>query len=268
MNWKKAKDILRTLVAEPRFGLVSDLDGTLAPITTRPQDAHATARSRELLAELSQALPLVAVISGRSAADLAQRVGVPGVIYVGNHGLDRLVRDDLVVAPEALAYRPALEAALERIRGFVEQGVILEDKGATLTVHYRRHVRPEDFAEWARPRFAQVVAEQGLRLSEGRMVFEIKPPIELDKGSSLRDLIEEAGLRSALFLGDDVTDMAALKMARRLREGGECAAWGVAVQSEEASEEVAATADFTSSGVEDVESLLAWLLRVRRASST
>lgn len=268
MNWKNAKDTLETLAAEPQFGLVSDLDGTLAPIVTRPEDAQLTERNRALLKELGQALPLVAVVSGRSAADVGQRVGIPGLVYVGNHGMDWLADGALQVAPEAAAYRPALEAALKQLENLAEPGIGLEDKGATLTANYRRHAQPAAFAERARPRYSQVAAEHGLRLSEGRMVFEIKPPIEVDKGSTLQSLVGARGLRAALFLGDDITDIAAFRTARQLREAGDCAAWGVAVQSEEAPEEVAATADFTSSGVEDVEALLTWLLGIRRASST
>ena len=268
MNWQAAKDVLGALAAEPRFGLISDMDGTLAPIILHPEDSRPTERNRQLLAELSKLLPLVAVVSGRGAADLAQRVDIPGLVYVGNHGFDRMVGEELQVAPGALAFRPALEVALAGIRGFLEDGAVLEDKGATLTVHYRRHQQPEEFAARARPGFQHLAAELDLKLSEGRMVFELKPPVELDKGTALQDLIEEAQLDAALFLGDDVPDMPALVMARQLREAGKCSAWGVAVQSEEAPEEVAATADFTSSGVEDVEALLAWLLSMRKASST
>lgn len=268
MNWKKAKHSLETLAAEQQFGLVCDLDGTLAPIVTRPEDAQLTEGNRALLAELSQALPLVAVVSGRAATDVGQRVGLPGLVYIGNHGMDWLSADGLQVAPEAAVYRPALEAALGELEQMAEPGIGLEDKGATLTVNYRRHVQPAAYAERARPRFNRLAVEHGLHLSEGRMVFEFRPPIELDKGSTLRSLVEGHGLQAALFIGDDITDIAAFHMARQLRKTGDCVVWGVAVQSEEAPEEVAETADFTASGVEDVEALLGWLLSARRASST
>ena len=90
----------------------------------------------------------------------------------------------------------------------------------------------------------------------------------MDKGIAFRRLVEEQKLDAALFLGDDVSDLNALRMARRLREENICDAWGIGVQSDDAPEDLAATADFLAEGVLDVEELLAWLLTARRASST
>src|SRR3989304_7587699 len=89
--WQQVKELLARLVANPRFGLFSDLDGTLSPIAPTPQAAQITPRNRELLAELSKQLHIVALISGRRAASLQARVGLPGIIYIGNHGFERWV---------------------------------------------------------------------------------------------------------------------------------------------------------------------------------
>ncbi|HQE17905.1 MAG TPA: trehalose-phosphatase, partial [Aggregatilineales bacterium] len=86
MLWQDATDILRSLVQTPQFGLITDVDGTISPIVPDPDEARVTAQNRRLLEELGKLLPLVAVISGRAAADVQARVGLPHVLYVGNHG--------------------------------------------------------------------------------------------------------------------------------------------------------------------------------------
>lgn len=268
MNWVEKQAVLERLAAVETFGLVCDLDGTLAPIVERPEDAAITPRNRGLLAELAKQLPLIALVSGRAAADLQARVGLEGLVYVGNHGLERWEGGQVALMPEAAKYRGALEAATAAIQPLLEEGNQLEDKGATVSLHYRRHALPEDYAKRIRDDLARIVQTHGLTLSTGRMVFEIKPPLEVNKGTALGDLIQDYMLEAALFIGDDITDLAAIKAAQQLRQGGECDAWGVAVQSVGAPEEVLATADFSASSVDDVEALLAWLSKARKASST
>lgn len=267
-RWEHRKDALAILARWDDFGLVCDMDGTLAPIVERPEDAAITPRNRELLTALVQELPLVAVVSGRGAAALQDFVDIPGVVYTGNHGLERWVDGDVRPAPGVAEHRPHLQQALEVLQELVEEGIEVEDKGATLTLHYRRHADPDDYARRLAPTFAEIANRYGLSLGGGRRVFEFRPPLAIDKGSALRDLIAEHSLGAALFIGDDITDIAALEMARDLREAGECAAWGAAVQSEGAPAEVAAAADFLVSEVSGVEDLLAWLLSARKASST
>ena len=267
-HWEDYKKELGTLARRDDFGLVCDIDGTLAPIVERPEEAAITARNRELLNALVQELPLVAVVSGRGAAALQDFVGIPGVVYAGNHGLDRWIDGKVRAAPGVAEHRPQLQQALDVLQALVEEGIEIEDKGATLTLHYRRHADPDGFAQRLAPTFAEIADRYGLTLGGGRRVFEFRPPLAVDKGTALRDLIAEHSLGAALFIGDDITDIAALEMARNLREAGECAAWGAAVQSEGAPAEVAATADFSVSEVSGVEDLLDWLLKAASASST
>ncbi len=267
-SWEVQKSELAALSRRDDFGLVCDMDGTLAPIVERPVEAAITPRNRELLNALVQELPLVAVVSGRGAAALQDFVGIPGVVYAGNHGLERWLDGEVRPAPGVAEHRPHLQQALDVLQELVEEGIELEDKGATLSLHYRRHADPDDFAQRLAPTFAEIADRYGLTLGGGRRVFEFRPPLAVDKGTALRDLIAEHDLGAALFIGDDITDIAALEMARSLREAGACAAWGAAVQSAGAPAEVAATADFSVSEVAGVEDLLAWLLSARKASST
>ncbi|MEX2161742.1 MAG: trehalose-phosphatase [Anaerolineales bacterium] len=266
--WQEASDLLTLLAAKPRFGFVSDLDGTLAPIAPTPDAAHISARARQLLAALRAELPLVALVSGRRAESLAAKVDLPGIVYVGNHGLERWADGKTTVLPQALPYLPHLQAVRAELRALEEDGVFVEDKEATLSFHYRQAANPEAFAERKRAHIANLVKAHGLVLFEGKRVFEVRPPIEMDKGIAFQQLVAEHRLEAALFVGDDISDLNALAMARRLREESVCDAWGVGVQSPDAPPGLAGTADFLAAGVPDVEELLSRLLSARKASST
>ncbi len=250
------------------MGLVTDFDGTVSPIVRDPDGARATARSRELLRALSAALPLVAVVSGRSAADIQQRVGLPGLVYVGNHGLERWVDGQVEVHPEAAGYRPALEAAIHELEPLKPPGMIIEDKGVTLSIHYRQTDDPDAVGAAYRPRVRDIATRHGLTFFEGRRIFELRPPVAVDKGSAFRRLVAEHGLGSALYIGDDLTDVDAFHAAHDLRRSGACYALAAGVELSGAPDAVRETADVLVSGVPGVESLLSWLLDARSASST
>lgn len=267
-TWQDSKEFLASLVSKLRFGLFSDLDGTLSPIAPTPEAAQITTRNRELLTELQKELPLVALISGRRADSLQARVGLPGLVYIGNHGLEQWIDGEVKVTPEAQSFLPALQATKIELQKIEEPGVYVEDKGPTLSLHYRQAADPIAFTKNKAAMISDAIRKHGLRLFPGKMVFEVRPPIDMDKGNAFELLVREHSLESALFLGDDVSDLNALKAARKMRANGACDAWGVAVQSEEAPEDLAATADFLVAGVKDVEALLAWVLKARRASST
>lgn len=266
-HWQQGITELRGAIGKPRFGLFSDLDGTLSPIVQRPEDAQITLRNKDLLAVLSKEVTLVALISGRRATSLQSRVGLPGIIYIGNHGFEHW-DGKVEVMPEVEEYLPALQKAKLELKELEEPGAYVEDKGATLSFHYRQAAEPIAFARNATPQVTTIAEKYGLVLFTGKMVFEMRPPLDVDKGSAFRNLVQENQLDSAIFLGDDISDLNALQVARELREQKLCFAWGIGVQSEDAPEALADTADFLATGVEDVESFLDWLLKARRASST
>lgn len=260
--------LLKPFTQPGRIGLVSDVDGTLSPIVPRPEDARVTPRARELLAALRPQLALLAVISGRAAVDIQARVGVPGLVYVGNHGLERYQAGEVVPAPEVAAFLPALAAARAALEASLRPGMQVEDKGATLSVHTRQTPDPDAADAAFGPIAAAIAAEHGLRLFQGRRVFELRPPLAIDKGSALRALVTETHLEAVLYLGDDTTDVDALRACAALRESvPACYGLGVGVEAEETPPAVLAAADVRADGVSGVEELLAWLLDARASSS-
>lgn len=260
--------MLDQLLRQHRLGLVTDVDGTISPIVPDPEAAAVTPRSRALLRALQSVLALTAVISGRAAADVQQRVGVPGLVYVGNHGLERWEDGRLHLMPEVSRYRPALVAALTAVEAQQAPGMWVEDKGATLSVHYRQTDNPDQIEKSYTPIIRQIAHSHDLHFFRGRRVFELRPPLHANKGSALAQLVKEHALDGVLYLGDDTTDGDALKTARDLRRQEICYALGVGVLSDNTPLVVSREADLLADGVSGVEALLAWLLKARKASLT
>jgi trehalose 6-phosphate phosphatase len=201
-----------------------DFDGTLAPIVPRPDDATLPAATKPLLETLvGRADTRVALVSGRSLGDLEQRVGIAGIWYAGNHGLEisgpgveRLHAEAQAAVVRLTATARALEQHFDGVAG-----VIVEDKGLTLSVHFRM-VEDPDLGERISEQVAEVCAGvPGLRLSGGKKVVEIRPDVDWHKGRALHFLREtlSAGHTEAptIFIGDDRTDEDAF---REVGDGG------------------------------------------------
>jgi trehalose 6-phosphate phosphatase len=240
-------------------GLLTDVDGTISRLAPTPTAAVVDARIRESLGRLARVLRLVAVISGRAALDAQRMVGVDGLVYVGNHGLERLDRGALLWDAAAEPFRPGLARTVRALRQVLanQPGVIVEDKGATASVHYRLSPDPERVGPAIR-RLVEDVAD-GLRITEGKMVVEIRPPVHVSKGTIVRQLVEEHDLTGVVYLGDDRTDVDAFRALRALREadgGSAIRALSVAVAGSETPPEVTAEADAAIPGVAAVGTLM------------
>lgn len=265
IHWSAAKVPLRQLLAEPQFGLFSDLDGTLAPIAATPEAAALTPTNRQHLQALAAELPLVALISGRRAASLQAKVGLPGLVYVGNHGLEQWLDGNVVGLPQAASYRAVLQQAHSEIQALLPPGAVVEDKDLTLSIHYRQTPDPRAFLLSWGVQLRAIAQQHGLEMFTGKMVLEVRPPVAVDKGVALQALAAEHQLRAALFLGDDISDLSALQAVRTLRAQG-VHAWGVGVRSADAPAELLDEADYLADGVADVEALLAFILAARQAA--
>ena len=191
------EDALSLLAREPaRAAILLDVDGTLAPIVARPELAAVPEETRAELRRLVGRYALVGFISGRTGAAARELVGVDDALYAGVHGLE--------LEPGADAWRAPL-------RPFASSGwPWLEDKGLTVAFHWREapdeeaaRAELEDVAERARA--------VGLEARWGRKVLELRPPVDADKGTAVRSLLDERGLSRALYAGDDSTDLDAFR---------------------------------------------------------
>jgi trehalose-phosphatase len=187
-------DALARIAAEPaEAALFLDIDGVLAPIVERPEDARVPDETRRVLAGLGDRYALVACVTGRPSEVARTIVGVNGLTYVGEHGLE--------LDPEAQKWA-------EPIHGFAVEvpWVDIEAKPLSVAFHYRSAPDPEQ----ARDQLEAVAAaalDLGFRARWGRMVLEVLPPVDASKGTAVRQLLESSGLRRALYAGDDTTDL-------------------------------------------------------------
>jgi trehalose 6-phosphate phosphatase len=187
-------DLLARLAEDPsRAGLFLDVDGVLAPIVPRPEDAQVPEETRELLRRLGGRYALVACVSGRAGEDARRIVGVEEIVYVGNHGLE--------LEPAAEAWRQPLERFLAEAAW-----PQTENKGLSAALHFRTE-DDEAAARAALELIATDARATGLVARWGRKVLEILPPVEANKGTAVRRLLEERGLKRALYAGDDTTDL-------------------------------------------------------------
>ncbi len=194
-----------------RLVLLLDYDGTLSPIVPSPALAVPAPGAREALERLLRRNGLdVAIVSGRGLADAKERLGIAGIAYAGNHGMEIDGPGLRNVHPEAVTARPLLDELAAQVAPALEriEGALLEDKGLTLSVHYR--LVPSHQVEQVRALVTQAVdRHEGLRLTEGKMVLEVRPRVEWDKGRAVEFLLGSfappAG-SPALYLGDDTTD--------------------------------------------------------------
>ena len=184
---------LSAIAAAPKAAaLLFDVDGTLAPIVARPEDARVPAETQAELRRLAAKYALVACVSGRAADDARAVVGVPELTYVGEHGLE--------LEPEAKAWA-------ERIRAFAADAPWpAEQKALTIAFHYRTAADRDA----ARRTLEQVEADAraaGFRTRWGRLVLEVLPPVDASKRTAVEHLLARCGLRRALYAGDDTTDL-------------------------------------------------------------
>jgi len=187
-------DALALLASEPRrAALFLDVDGVLAPIVARPEDASVPEETRRRLERLVARYGLVACVTGRTSDDARTIVGVDGVRYVGEHGLE--------LEPAAAGWTGRLQAFADRA-GWPD----LERKRLSLAFHYRTAAAP-DAAREALEQVARDAIAEGLRTRWGRLVLEVLPPVDATKGTAVRRLLGETGLRRGLYAGDDTTDL-------------------------------------------------------------
>jgi trehalose 6-phosphate phosphatase len=241
-------------------GLLTDIDGTISKIAPTADLARAEPAAVAALARLSERLALVAAISGRGAPDAAQLIGLPRMIYVGNHGLERHTATGSQIDPQAVPYVPVVAAALAATERAADRsglrGLVFENKGATASIHYRLAPDPAAMRARLTRLLAQLPETQTLRVTEGRMVFELRPPIRIGKGEGVRALIREYGLRGAVFLGDDVTDLDAMRELRQMTRAEGVVGVNIGVAAPEAPADLAAMADVLVEGVDGVCALL------------
>ncbi|MCZ6842066.1 MAG: trehalose-phosphatase [SAR324 cluster bacterium] len=249
---KESLEEIARAMADKRVALFLDYDGTLTPIVERPELATLSGGMREILRKLT-GLCAVAVVSGRDRGDVEALVALDNVAYAGSHGFDIAGPDGESMPGQGEPFIGVLremEGQLrEGLRGIL--GVLVESKKFSVAVHYRL------VAEAQRPRVEQAVLEvtgryPKLRGSSGKMVYEILPAVDCDKGRAVNSLLRMLNLDGPdalpFFLGDDRTDEDAFRVLRKT---------GIGILVAESPRK--SHAAYLLHGVDEVRDFLQWL---------
>jgi trehalose 6-phosphate phosphatase len=252
---------LLPVIRQRPLGLLSDIDGTLAPIVPRPEDARVPEATRALLRQLTEKGVKVALITGRRLSTARRTAGLDDVVYAAQYGLTVWMDGRREAAPGLADYEALVRQAEDELQPLSQTvpGVQVVNKEALLAIHYRRAKGPG-----AREAILEALehshAAQRFHVLEGRMVVELRPPIRADKGTALEMLVGRLGVKGVICLGDDTMDIDMFAALRRLRAQGLTSA-AIAAASEEAAPEVAQAADYTVEGPEGVEWLLSDIVK-------
>jgi trehalose 6-phosphate phosphatase len=255
-------EALEPLRADPAHSAVLlDVDGVLAPIVRHAEDAHVPEPTRRPLIKVARRYGLVACVSGRQAAIARRIVSLGSITYVGNHGAEFLRggTSEVELDPEVGAWADHVrdfarrELDSDELRRLRVRG---EDKDVIAAFHWRG-APDEASAEQAVREIARRAEDEGLAIHWGRKVLEIRPPVRLDKGRGVERLLQDAGMRAAVYVGDDRTDLDAFAGLRRLVAAGQLgSALCVGVRSDETPPELESEADLLVDGPPGVRELL------------
>lgn len=207
----KNLDLIEKRVASaPRISLFLDFDGTISVIVVNPRDAKLDPEIRSVLKTLCARWDFdVSIISGRALGDVRERAGLSNVIYAGNHGLE--IESDMMRfrEPRAEALRRELRCVSLQLKLALSEidGVEIEDKGLTLSVHFRRV--GEQLRDWVRNvTHSTVGRSRSFTCREGKMVLEVRPQITWNKGHAIKWIACEVLPAGSvpIYIGDDITD--------------------------------------------------------------
>ncbi len=245
--------LLEELSSDPtRTAILTDIDGTLAPIAQRPEEATLPAAARDVLTALRERFALIGCVSGRRAVEARQLVGVDRIAYAGNHGLELLLPGD-----QSARLDPSLRGRESEAATFIASldpaelaaaGLRLEDKGPIQALHWRG-AKEQRITEARAHEIAAEAGRAGLEPRWGRKVLELRPVGGGGKDAAVAAILATDSISAAIYGGDDRTDLDAFRRLRELREEGPlelvvC----VAVLSPEAPPELPEEADLIVDG--------------------
>lgn len=248
------------MIKNQRFGLFLDFDGTISELAPTPEQAKITKKMTNLLVNLSRKLTVLSVISGRSVGDIRGRTGVKDVIYVGNHGTEYQINDCLEVVIDIPKGIERLTYVYKQLQEIVDvPGMVWEHKGYSASVHYRL-CSDRNVAERALSRALELMSvSDKLDVFWGKYVLELRLPNGLHKGDAITRIVRDYDIKSLVFIGDDTTDIDAMKVISNLRSQKmpDCAA--VVVICDDTPRELINIANYSLRGVPEVERFLLWL---------
>lgn len=238
-------------------GLFSDFDGTLSEIAPTPPEAIFYEGVRDAFERAARCAGIAGIITGRAVDDVRQRVDIPDLLIVGNHGLEwfdhgKRVDHEAGVAAEDGILR-AMTRTQERLQAVTStEGMLFENKRLSASIHYRNAADPVNIGLLLLPIVEEEAAANGLRVSGGKMLVELRPTAIVSKGTALEEIVESRNLKGTVFFGDDVTDVDGFRALHRMREEEGLKSVAIAIRSADVHPDVIAESDVVLEGVPDM----------------
>lgn len=254
-----ADRILAVLAFKPA-GLFSDFDGALSEIAPTPSGAVAYPGAAAALMAIANRIDSAGIITGRAVVDVARMIAIDDLVVVGNHGLEwwekgqRHDHEAGVAAIEAIG--SVLTTAQQQLAAQMDiTDMIWEDKRLSGTIHFRNVADPDVTEALLLPIVVPLAEANNLRCTPGKMIVEIRPRALVSKGTAINTLVETHGLASAVYIGDDVTDVDGFRALRELRAKGK-QTLAVGVVTPDAHPDVLDNADETVGSVDEMVQVL------------
>lgn len=238
-------------------GLFSDFDGTLSEIAPTPPEAVFYEGARDALARAAGCADVAGIITGRAVDDVLQRVDIPDLLIVGNHGLEWFDNGNRIDHEAGLAAEEGILRTMGRTQERLEavtstEGMLFENKRLSASIHYRNAADPVDIGLLLLPIVEEEAAANGLRVSGGKMLVELRPTAVVSKGTALVEIVETRKLKGAVFFGDDVTDVDGFRALHRMRDEDGLKSVAIAIRSADVHPDVIAESDVVLEGVPDM----------------
>lgn len=248
------------LTREPS-GAFSDFDGTMSEVAPTPPEAVLYEGAGEAFERVARAVSVAGIITGRAVDDLRSKIPIDGLLIVGNHGLEWFEHGKRVDHEAGLLAEEGIRKTLDRTEQRLKEatsidGMLFENKRLSASIHYRNAPDPVTIG----PQLLQIVEEEaeanGLRVSGGKMLVELRPTARVSKGTALEQAIRTHNLKGAMFIGDDVTDVDGFRALHRMRDQEGVATAAIAIRSKDVHPDVIAESDAVLEGVDETVELL------------
>ena len=255
---------LNSFKQDNKLILLIDIDGTISEISSTPEKAVVTDSMRNEIIKLRERFQMVVVISGRSVKNAMAMVGVDGLLYIGNHGIEYFKDGEIYIDSEAHKYLDDIKDISRELKNSkLSQinGLVFEDKRICFSIHYRKCKSQENVHKKILEVIKQSVDRSKLKVMDGRKIVEIKPPLSIDKGFIIEKIIKNYHLHRVIYLGDDITDFDAFTKLRELRKNNNILAVSILVLSNEIPDYVRKSSLFYVKSVDEVQRFFKWLNR-------
>ncbi len=253
-------DLIEKALRRSPFGFITDVDGTISETAPTPQEAVVSPVCRQYLSTLCNQLALVAAISGRPAIEAKNMIKIDRMVYIGNHGLERWTEGHSELTKDVKVYSKVIKAVIEELTPLLSiKGIRIENKGISATIHYRLCPHQELAKRDILLALENSTRAKSLQITPGKMSINLLPPVAVNKGTAVLELIQEYSLQGGIYLGDETTDIDAFRAIHTACRDLDFQGFAVGITSREMPEKLVAEADFTLSGVNDVERFLKWL---------